>query len=67
MAHIQKRQNGKYRVRYRDPKNKERSKTFDKLADAKRFPAETVAAVNNGPGLRQQKPGNPSGTTPHSG
>ena len=48
MAHIQKRQNGKYRVRYRDPKNKERSKTFDKLADAKRFQAETVAAVNNG-------------------
>ena len=48
MAHIQKRQNGKYRVRYRDPKNKERSKTFDKLADAKRFQAETVTAVNNG-------------------
>ena len=26
MAHVQKRTNGKYRVRYRDPQNRERSR-----------------------------------------
>ena len=33
MAHIQKRSNGRYRVRYRDPQKKERSKTFDRRVD----------------------------------
>ena len=55
MAHIQKRENGKYRVRYRDPQNKERSKTFVKLADAKRFQAEAVAAVNSGAWVAPEK------------
>ena len=37
MAHIQKRGMGRYRVRYRDPNGKERSKTFEFRRDARRF------------------------------
>lgn len=37
MAHIDKRGEGRYRVRYRDPDGKERSKTFTLRRDARRF------------------------------
>ncbi len=37
MAHIEKTDYGTYRVRYRDDQNRERSKTFKKQVDAKRF------------------------------
>jgi len=37
VAHIEKRGEGRYRVRYRDPEGKERSKTFALRRDARRF------------------------------
>ena len=37
MAHIEKREVGRYRVRYRGPDGKERSKTFVLRRDARRF------------------------------
>jgi Phage integrase, N-terminal SAM-like domain len=37
VAHIEKRGVGRYRVRYRDPNGKERSKTFELRRDARRF------------------------------
>ena len=37
MAHIEKRGVSRYRVRYRDPNGKERSKTFELRRDARRF------------------------------
>lgn len=37
MAHIQERAHGRFRVRYRDPDGKERSKTFTRSRDARRF------------------------------
>lgn len=37
MAHIEKRGEGRYQVRYRDPGDKERSKTFSLRRDARRF------------------------------
>lgn len=39
MAHIQKRSDQQYRVRYRDPDGRERSKSFSRVADARRFKA----------------------------
>ena len=48
MAHVQKRTNGKYRVRYRDPQNRERSKTFERKADAERFRADVTTRMNTG-------------------
>ena len=48
MAHIQKRSNGKYRVRYRDPQNQERSKTFDRKSDAEKFRADVASRINRG-------------------
>ncbi len=37
MAHVEKRPNGRYRARYRDPAGRTRSITFDRLDDARRF------------------------------
>ena len=37
MAHIEKRGESRYRVRYRDPEGKERSRTFARRRDARRF------------------------------
>jgi integrase len=48
MAHIEKRGPGKYRVRYRDPNNKERSKTFTKKVDAERFKTHVMNEINRG-------------------
>jgi len=48
MAHIEKRAPGKYRVRYRDPNNKERSKTFTKKVDAERFKTHVMNEINRG-------------------
>ncbi|MBA2311821.1 MAG: hypothetical protein H0V97_03365 [Actinobacteria bacterium] len=39
MAHIEKRAEKRYRVRYRDPAGRERSKTFHRLSEARRFRA----------------------------
>jgi len=48
MAHVQKRSPGKYRVRYRDPDNKERSRTFKKKSDADRFAASVETDMARG-------------------
>jgi hypothetical protein len=48
MASIEKR-NGKYRVRFRDPTGRPRSKTFLRKADADRF-AREVEVCRQGPG-----------------
>lgn len=37
MAHIERRGPGRWRARYRGPDGKERSRTFDRKADAERF------------------------------
>ena len=39
VADIDKRAERRYRVRYRDPSGRERSKTFPRLAQARRFKA----------------------------
>ena len=39
MAHIEKRAECRYRVRYRDPTGRERSKTFPWFGQARRFKA----------------------------
>jgi integrase len=39
VAHIEKRSERRYRVRYRDPAGAERSKTFARLTEARRFKA----------------------------
>jgi len=48
MAHVQKRAPGTYRVRYRDPNNTERSKTFKKKCDADRFAATVETDMARG-------------------
>ena len=42
MGHIDKRDNGRWRARYRAPDSRERSKTFDRKADAERFLASVT-------------------------
>src|SRR5436190_24363075 len=37
MPHIERRPNGRYRARYRDPDGSEHSRTFPRKADAERF------------------------------
>lgn len=37
MAHVEKRSQGRWRARYRGPDGREKSKTFDRKADAERF------------------------------
>ena len=37
MAHVERRGAGRWRARYRDPTGRERSKTFERRADAERF------------------------------
>ena len=37
MAHVEKRGQGRWRARYRDPDGRERSRTFDRKSDAERF------------------------------
>lgn len=48
MANIQRRPDGKWRVRYRDPSGKERAKHFDRKIDAERFGATIHADVLRG-------------------
>lgn len=48
MASIQKRPNGKYLVRWRNEENKERSKQFDLMRDAKRYAAEVETQLARG-------------------
>lgn len=48
MASIQKRPNGKYLVRWRNEENKERSKQFDLMRDAKRYAAEKETELAQG-------------------
>lgn len=47
MASIQKRM-GKYRVRYRDPLGRSKSRTFDRRADAERFGHEVEVDKKRG-------------------
>jgi integrase len=48
MAHIEKRGPSRYRVRYRDPNGKERSRTFKRNGDAERFRATVEASMIKG-------------------
>lgn len=48
MASIQKRANGKYLVRWRNEENKERSKQFDLMRDAKRYAAQIETDLARG-------------------
>lgn len=48
MAHIEKRAEKHYRVRYRDPAGRERSKTFHRLGEARRFKAAVEEAMGRG-------------------
>lgn len=48
MASIQKRTNGKYLVRWRNEENKERSKQFDLMRDAKRYAAQIETDLARG-------------------
>ena len=48
MASIQKRPNGKYLVRWRNEENKERSKQFDLMRDAKRYAAQVETDLARG-------------------
>ncbi len=48
MAHIEKRAEKRYRVRYRDPAGRERSKTFHRLGEARRFKAAVEEAMGRG-------------------
>jgi integrase len=48
MGFIEKRKNGRYRARYRDPAKRERSKTFDRKTDAERFLSKQMADIARG-------------------
>ena len=48
MAHIQKRGPNRYRARHRGPDGRERSRTFDRRADAERWLAAQQSALNRG-------------------
>lgn len=48
MAHIEKRAQRRYRVRYRDPTGRERSKTFPRLGQARRFKATVEDELGRG-------------------
>jgi integrase len=48
MGHVQKRGEGRWRARYRDPVGKERSKSFDTQRDAKAWLRETEQAIATG-------------------
>lgn len=48
MASIQKRPNGKYRARYRDPDGKEHARHFDRKIDAQKWIKEVDASILTG-------------------
>ena len=48
MGHIQRRGPGRYKARYRDPANTERSKTFARRVDAERWLTQQESAKNRG-------------------
>jgi integrase len=48
MASIQKRSNGQWRARYRDPSGRERARHFDRKVDAQRWLDEQAAAMVTG-------------------
>lgn len=48
MASIQKRPNGKWRARYRDPSGKEHARHFDRKADAERWLTTVEASKLDG-------------------
>lgn len=48
MADIEKRAQRRYRVRYRDPTGRERSKTFPRLGQARRFKATVEDELGRG-------------------
>ena len=48
MPHVEKRGPGRWRARYRGPDGRERSRTFERKADAERFLAEMQVAKNRG-------------------
>ena len=54
MASIEKR-NGKYRVRYRDPSDRNRSRTFLRKADADRFAREVEVDMDRGDWIDPRK------------
>lgn len=48
MAHVEKRDTGRWRARYRAPDGRERSKTFDRKVDAQAWLAEVEASKSRG-------------------
>ena len=54
MAWIEKR-SGKYRVRYRDPSGRNRSRTFMRKADANRFAREVEVDMDRGDWIDPRK------------
>ena len=54
MASIEKRR-GKYRVRYRDPSGRNRSRTFTRKADADRFAREVEVDMDRGDWIDPRK------------
>jgi hypothetical protein len=48
MAHVERRESGRWRARYRAPDGRERSKTFDRKVDAQRFLAGVETEKSRG-------------------
>ena len=48
MSHIEKRGPARWRARYRGPDGKERSRTFERRADAQRFLADQQVKLTRG-------------------
>ena len=48
MAHVEKRDKGRWRARYRGPDGRERSKTFERRADAERWLAGVEVSKSAG-------------------
>ena len=48
MAHVERRESGRWRARYRAPDGRERSKTFDRKVDAQRFLAAVETEKSRG-------------------
>jgi integrase len=48
MAHVERRESGRWRARYRAPDGRERSKTFDRKTDAQRFLAAIETEKSRG-------------------
>lgn len=55
MAHVERRAQGRWRARYRDPSRRERSRTFPRRSDAERWLAAVESSVARGEWLDPQR------------